>query len=161
MSAVAFADFFMSLMAFTPKLMFATAWLTSAATFKAIKVNKNAKKTPQIKPTTSQIFQRCYCPKINFSVALPGQIYRLLDKQLHILERISTNCDKQADVEVLPRTRCPKCFRQMDSASIQVEGMSKKRMKIGELRSCSNQGSVEYCPVPAEPMSSPRNEFIR
>ena len=43
----------------------------------------------------------------------------------------------------VPRTRCPKCFRQTASASIQVEVVSKNRMKIGELRSCSSHGSVE------------------
>ena len=46
MSAVAFADFFTSVMAFTPKLMFPATWLMSAAAFKAIKVIKCAKKRP-------------------------------------------------------------------------------------------------------------------
>ena len=44
MSAVAFADFFTSMMAFTHKLTFRAAWLTSTAAFKAIEVIKYAKK---------------------------------------------------------------------------------------------------------------------
>ena len=44
---VAFVDFFMSVMAFTPKLTFAATWLTSAAAFKAIKVIKYAKNRPK------------------------------------------------------------------------------------------------------------------
>ena len=72
-SAVAFVNFFMSVMAFKPKLIFAAAWLMSAAALKAFKFTKYAKKTSKIKLTTSQIFNDV----INFSVALPGQIYRL------------------------------------------------------------------------------------
>ena len=44
---VAFKDFFTSVMAFTPKLTFAAAWLTSAVAFKTIKVIKYAKKRPK------------------------------------------------------------------------------------------------------------------
>ena len=60
-------------MAFTPKLTFASAWLTSAVAFKAIKVIKYAKN--HLKKQTNS------WPKINFSVALPGQNYRLLVPQ--------------------------------------------------------------------------------
>ena len=56
MSLVAFADFFMFVMAFTPKLMFAAAWLTTAAAFKAIKVIKYAKKRPKSSRQLRKIF---------------------------------------------------------------------------------------------------------
>ena len=45
-STVAFVDFFTSVMAFTPRLTFPAAWLTSAVAFKAIKVVKYAKNAP-------------------------------------------------------------------------------------------------------------------
>jgi len=58
-------------------------------------------KMPQIKPTTLQIFQRCYGPKINFSVALLGQIYRLLSykflpRNLLFILQIGTYFEKDA-----------------------------------------------------------------
>ena len=52
-------------------------------------------------------------------------------------------------LDTLPLTRWPKCFRQTASASIQVEAVSKNRIKMGELRSCNNQGSREYESEPA------------
>ena len=45
---------------------------------------------------------------------------------------------------ILPRTKWPKCFRQMASASVQVAGFSKYLMKIGDVKSCRSHGSVEY-----------------
>ena len=46
-SAVAFVDFFKSMMAFTHKLTFRAAWLMSAAAFKAIKYTKKRPKSSQ------------------------------------------------------------------------------------------------------------------
>ena len=47
MSAVAFVDFFTTVMAFTPKLLFRSAWLTSTAAYKVIKYTKNRPKSGQ------------------------------------------------------------------------------------------------------------------
>ena len=45
---------------------------------------------------------------------------------------------------ILPRTKWPKCLRQIASASVQVTGVSKYRKKIGDVKSCKSHGSVEY-----------------